>query len=69
MLQGCVAALRQQLWPTFVGGASFKVAVRTARRKHLRISVRAKKTAANKAKKEVEKEQPFVPYKLRMLQA
>ena len=67
MLQGCLLALRQQVWPTYAGGSAFTVALRTAKRKHIRIATRKKKTAANRAKAE-EVEKPFVPYKIRMLQ-
>ncbi|OWA53896.1 putative 39S ribosomal protein L1, mitochondrial [Hypsibius exemplaris] len=67
MLQGCLTALRQQVWPTFAGGPVFQVAIRTAKRKHLRIAARKKRTTENKAKEEV-KEKVWVPYKLRLLQ-
>ncbi|XP_055346380.1 50S ribosomal protein L1-like [Paramacrobiotus metropolitanus] len=69
MLQSALAALRQQVWPTYAGGACYQLAVRTAKRKHLRIAARRKREMENKLKaKEKIIEKTFVPYKIRLLQ-
>lgn len=69
MLQGCLTALRHQVWPTCVGGGVYHVAIRTARRKHLRIAARKKRELENRNKaKEKIVEKGFVPYKIRLMQ-